>query len=227
MPPESLAAPTAPEASTDWLRHLAVEGPIGVGKTSLARRLAASLGSDILLEDADANPFLGAFYDNPRAAALPAQLFFLLQRAEQLEQLKQPDMFAPVRVADFLMEKDRLFAELTLNSDELRLYDKIWSALAVELPVPDLVVYLQAPVPVLKRRIAQRGIEQEQDMPDAYLQRLSDAYVHFFRHYRAAPVLTVNAAELDFVNDDNAYRALLECIVQPPGERRYFGPRPT
>lgn len=218
MPPE-LPRPPRPA-----LRHLVVEGPIGVGKTSLARRLAASLGSDILLEDADANPFLGAFYANARAAALPTQLFFLLQRVEQMTNLKQADLFAPVRVADFLMEKDRLFAELTLTEEELKLYDRIWTALAPELPTPDLVVYLQAPVPVLQARIARRGIGHEQQMSAEYLERLSEAYVRFFHYYSAAPVLMVNAAQADFVNDEQAYRLLLARILAPVAGRQYFNP---
>lgn len=214
----------SPRTRPATLRHLVVEGPIGVGKTSLARRLAESLGSDILLEDADANPFLPQFYQDPARAALPTQIFFLLQRVRQMQQLRQADLFAPVRVADFLLEKDRLFAELTLTEEELKLYDRLWRELAPEAPAPDLVVYLQAPVPVLRARIARRGLEHEQRMSDSYLERLSEAYVRFFHYYSAAPLLIVNAADMDFVNDEQAYRLLLDRILAPTGARQYFNP---
>ena len=139
--------------------YIVVEGPIGVGKTTLANKLAKSFGSDLLLEGADENPFLEKFYDDPKAAALPTQLFFLLQRARQLKAMKQEDMFNPVRVADFLIEKDRLFAELTLDADELDLYEQVYASLTIDIPRPDLVVYLQAPVEVLLERIQKRGLK--------------------------------------------------------------------
>ena len=161
-------------------RYIVVEGPIGVGKTSLARRLADSFGSELLLEDASSNPFLDRFYRDPRSAALPAQLFFLFQRAQQMQQLIQGDMFNPVRVADFLMDKDRLFAELTLDADELHLYEQVADKLSVEAPVPDLVIYLQAPVDVLRQRILRRGITSEKYIDEQYLNRLVDIYTRFF-----------------------------------------------
>lgn len=206
--------------------YVVVEGPIGVGKTSLARRLADSFGSDLLLEDPDSNPFLERFYRNPRQAALPAQLFFLFQRAQQLQEMRQDDMFAPVRVADFLLAKDRLFAELTLDEDELRLYQQIYENLAIDPPRPDLVIYLQAPVEVLRQRIARRGIVHEQWMDAAYLSRLTESYMRFFYDYTDAPLLIVNAAEIDLVGSDVDYGLLLERVRTLRSGRHYFNPMP-
>lgn len=206
--------------------YIVVEGPIGVGKTSLARRLADSFGSDLLLEGADENPFLERFYRNPREAALPTQLFFLFQRARQLQALRQGDIFQPVRVGDFLLEKDRLFARLTLDDDELRLYEQVYRQLTLDAPVPDLVVYLQAPVDILRERIAARGIPHEQVITQDYLQRVVDAYTHLFHFYDAAPLLIVNAADIDLVNSDGDYRCLLDRICSISSGRHYFNPLP-
>jgi deoxyguanosine kinase len=213
----STKKPGAPE-------FIVVEGPIGVGKTTLANRLADSFGSDLLLEGADENPFLEKFYDDPRAAALPTQLFFLLQRARQLKAMRQEDMFNPVRVADFLIEKDRLFAELTLDADELDLYEQVYSSLTIDIPQPDLVVYLQAPVEVLLDRIQKRGLRHERFIETAYLQRLCDSYVQFFYQYDEAPLLIVNAADIDFANNDDDYRLLHERITEVKPGRHYFNP---
>ena len=213
------------EAQTEH-RHIVVEGPIGVGKTSLARRLAASFGCDLLLEDAAANPFLERFYQNPRLGALPAQLFFLMQRAQQMQQLRQADMFSPVRVADFLLDKDRLFAQLTLDRNELELYEQVYEKLAIDAPHPDLVIYLQAPVDVLRNRIGRRGIQYEQLMDSGYLNRLAEAYTRFFHHYQDAPLLIVNAAEIDPVRNDEDYGALLERIRRMNSGRHYYNPVP-
>ncbi|MGM0413534.1 MAG: deoxynucleoside kinase, partial [Pseudomonadota bacterium] len=185
------------EEPTEEPRFIAVEGPIGVGKTSLARRLAASFGSDLLLEDPADNPFLQRFYADPRGAALPTQLSFLLQRVRQMEALAQGDLFAPVRVADYLLDKDRLFAELTLDATELELYDRLAERLAAEAPRPDLVVYLQAPAPVLARRVDQRGRDYERPMAQDYLERLAEAYTRFFHAWDETPLLIVNAESLD------------------------------
>jgi deoxyguanosine kinase len=203
---------------------IVVEGHIGVGKTSLARRLAESFGTELLLETADTNPFLEQFYRRPRQAALATQLFFLLQRAQQLNEMRQGDMFRPVRVADFLMEKDRLFAELTLNGDELGLYEQIYSHLTVDSPRPDLVIYLQAPVEVLLERIGRRGIPYEQLIEASYLQRLVDAYTRFFYDYSASPLLIVNAADINFVENEADYRQLLDQIYKIRSGRHYFNP---
>lgn len=205
---------------------IVIEGPIGVGKTSLARRLAESFSTELLLEGAEDNPFLERFYRNPRESALPTQLFFLFQRARQLQELRQTDMFRPVRVADFLMEKDRLFANLTLEDDEYQLYEQVYSQLTIDSPVPDLVVYLQAPAEVLLNRISARGIHYEKHLDAAYLGRLCDAYTNFFYQYNDAPLLIVNAAELDFVNNDRDYGLLLERLATVSSGRHYFNPQP-
>jgi deoxyadenosine/deoxycytidine kinase len=203
---------------------IVVEGPIGVGKTTLANKLASSFGSDLLLEGANENPFLEKFYENPAAAALPTQLFFLLQRARQLKAMKQGDMFNPVRVADYLIEKDRLFAELTLSSDELDLYEQVYASLTIDMPRPDLVVYLQAPVEVLLERIKKRGLKHERFIEAAYLQRLCDAYIQFFYLYNNAPLLIVNAADIDFANNDADYLLLHQQIIEVQSGRHYFNP---
>ncbi len=208
----------------DSPRYIVVEGPIGVGKTSLARRLAHSFETDLVLEGADENPFLERFYEDPRKGALPAQLFFLFQRVRQMESMRQQDMFQPVRVADFLIEKDRLFAELTLDADELKLYEQVYQHVTVDAPVPDLVIYLQAPVDVLLKRIARRGIRYERNIDAAYLHRLSDAYARMFLHYDAAPLLIVNAAHINLVDSDADYGALLEEIHTARKGMHYFNP---
>lgn len=205
-------------------KYIVVEGPIGVGKTSLAKRLAHSFGSDLLLEAAEDNPFLEKFYRNPKQGALPAQLFFLMQRAQQLAELNQDDMFEPVRVADFLIEKDRLFAEMTLDADELNLYQQMYQHLTLDAPRPDLVVYLQAPVDVLQGRINRRGVRMEQHIGDDYLQRLSESYSRFFHDYDDAPLLIVNAADINFVDSEEDYRLLLEQILQAGKGRQFYNP---
>lgn len=207
--------------------YIVVEGPIGVGKTSLARRLAESLGSELLLEGAAENPFLERFYRNPKQAALSTQLFFLLQRARQMQDLRQGDMFQAVRVADFLIEKDQLFAQLTLDEQEYKLYEQVYAHLTLDAPLPDLVIYLQAPVDILLARIAKRGIGYEQHIDSAYLERLSQGYARFFHDYAAAPLLIVNASHVDLVNNDAAYQELLAQIKTPRTGRHYFNPMPV
>jgi deoxyadenosine/deoxycytidine kinase len=208
-------------------RLVVVEGPIGVGKTSLVRRLADSLGCASLLEDPDDNPFLERFYQDPRGAAFATQLHFLFQRSRQLEGLRQGDLFASRGlVADFLFAKDRLFAELTLDKHELALYDQVYSRLSMEAPRPDLVVYLQAPVSVLMQRIRRRDRRAEQTLDPDYLQRLADAYTEFFYHYDQSPLLIVNAAEINPVDNDADYRLLLERIRRAGPGKQYFNPAP-
>ena len=206
--------------------YIVVEGPIGVGKTSLARRLAQSFGTELLLEEADENPFLERFYKDPKNAALPTQLFFLFQRTQQMQALRQGDMFKPVRVSDFLMEKDRLFAQMNLNDDELRLYEQAYQHLAVDTPVPDLVIYLQAPVSVLLERIQKRNRGYEQQISVEYLQRLVEGYARFFHQYEGAPLLIVNAAEFNPVANEMDYNALLDEVRATRRGRRYFNPLP-
>lgn len=205
-------------------RYIVVEGPIGVGKTSLARRLAQSFASELILEQAEQNPFLERFYRNRRQSALPTQLFFLFQRARQIEQIRQSDMFSPVRIADFLLQKDRLFAELNLDPHELDLYQQVADTLELDPPTPDLVVYLQAPAQVLLKRVASRGIAYEQMIEPDYLERLGDAYAKFFYDYDAAPLLIVNAAAIDPIHRESDYQELLQTILRVKHGRHFFNP---
>ena len=207
-------------------RYIVVEGPIGVGKTTLAKRLAGSLGGEALLEAPGDNPFLPRFYQDPRTNALPTQLSFLFQRVRQLEGTRQSDLFAPVRVGDFMIEKDRLFAELTLDADELALYRQVYERIAGAAVTPDRVIYLQAPVDVLLARIAARGIAYEEDMDPRYLDRVVAAYTHFFHHYEAAPLVIVNAAEIDFAHGDADYAQLFDLLQSISGGRYYLNPLP-
>ena len=205
-------------------RFVVVEGPIGVGKTSLARRLAKSFGSELVLEQGDENPFLERFYRNPRGAAFQTQLYFLFQRARQMQELRQADLFERVRVSDYLLDKDRLFARLTLDDEEFALYEQVYARLAIDAPVPDLVVYLQAPVDVLLERIARRGIQYEQAIERRYLERLVESYSRFFLEFDAAPVLIVNATEIDLVGSDRDYAGLLAEVTRGRKGRHYFNP---
>jgi deoxyguanosine kinase len=222
--PASTAPPRAIAPEVPAQRYIVVEGPIGVGKTSLARRLAATLEAELVLEQDAQNPFLERFYKNPKSGALPAQLFFLFQRAQQLGSLKQQDLFAPRRVADYLFEKDRLFAGLTLDQAEMSLYDQVASRLAVDPPKPDLVVYLQAPVETLLQRIAKRGISYETGIDADYLTRLNDAYARFFHEYDRAPLLIVNAASIDPVQNQADYDELVGAIRRMKKGRMYYNP---
>ena len=221
-------APVKPQDDVEIVRtphrFVVVEGPIGVGKTSLARRLATSFGSDLVLEQGEDNPFLERFYRNPRAAAFQTQLYFLFQRARQMQEVRQHDLFQRVRVADYLLEKDRLFGRLTLDDEEYALYEQVYSRLAIDAPVPDLVVYLQAPVDTLLERIARRGIHYEQQIERRYLERLAEAYARFFLEFEAAPVLIVNAADIDPVGSETDYAGLLAEIVRARKGRHYFNP---
>lgn len=211
----------------DFPHYIAVEGPIGVGKTSFAKRLAATFNYETVLERSETNPFLERFYQNRRQAALPTQLFFLFERSRQIQEMRQGDMFEPVRVADFLLEKDRLFAEINLDHDELQLYENVYNHLAIDAPKPDLVIYLQAPVPVLLDRIQNRGIAAEQQIDKTYLAQLVDAYTRFFHYYDAAPLLIVNAAEIDLVNNDADFEALLTYLSTVRRARHYYNPTPS
>lgn len=206
-------------------RFIAVEGPIGVGKTSLTKQLARSFNYASLLEKAEENPFLERFYANRRNAALATQLFFLFQRMQQLSELHQDDMFTPVRVADFLIDKDQLFAEVTLDADELELYRQVYNHLTIDAPTPDLVVYLQAPADVLLERIQKRGVPAEQRINADYLNLLNDAYTRFFHYYDAAPLLIVNATDIDWVNNLNDYRNLVDYMLTIRNGRHYYNPK--
>jgi len=206
--------------------HLVVEGPIGVGKTSLARRLAKSFHGDLLLEGADSNPFLPRFYQDPKNGALAAQLFFLMQRAQQMQDIRQSDLFSQVRIADFLLEKDRLFARLTLDEQELQLYEQVYSVLTIDAPHPDLVIYMQAPVDILLQRIRKRGIVHERHIEAEYLRQVNESYTDFFYNYSNSPLLIINAAEIDLVSNDRDYDQLLNQIVSIRSGRHYFNPLP-
>lgn len=208
-------------------RFIAVEGPIGVGKTSLTKRLAETFNYELLLENAEENPFLDRFYQNPRQHALATQLFFLFQRAQQIAESRQSDLFEPVRVSDFLIDKDRLFAELNLERDEYDLYHKVYQHLVIDAPKPDLVIYLQAPTEVLLQRIQKRGIPSEQMIESEYLNQLNRAYTEFFHYYSDSKLLIVNSAEIDLIANDEDYEQLVTYLLSVPNGTHYFNPKPT
>lgn len=208
-------------------RFIAVEGCIGVGKTTLARNLAQLFNYDTLLEQPEHNPFLERFYRDPKSTALPTQLFFLFQRANQIQSLRQNDLFEPVRVADFLIDKDQLFARVTLDDDEFAIYRQVYDKLLIDAPRPDLVIYLQAPLNVLSERIRQRGIAAEQHISQEYLQALNDAYTEFFHYYDGAPLLIVNAQDLNLASNRDHFRQLVEYILTIKSGRHYYNPVPA
>lgn len=210
---------------TEKYPYIVIEGPIGSGKTTLARRLSDKFSVDLLLENAGANPFLPRFYQDPQRYALQAQLFFLFQRAEQVRELGQRDMFAKATIADFFLEKDPLFARLNLSDEEYALYRQIYEHLQLQTTTPDLVIYLQTPADTLLKRIEQRDIPYEQDIPRDYLMRLAEAYSDFFHHYDASPLLIVNNENLNVTNNEAALELLLERIQSIRGRREYFHPR--
>jgi deoxyadenosine/deoxycytidine kinase len=208
-------------------RYIAIEGPIGVGKTALAKRLAESLDAHLVLEEFEQNPFLERFYRDGRSAALPAQMFFLFARARQIEDMRQSDMFASTRISDYLFTRDRLFAELNLDSEELKLYEQIVDNLDVDPPVPDLVIYLQASVDVLLERLARRNSNYDRYVDRAYLEKLTDAYARFFHAYDEGPLLIVNASQIDPVNNDADFKQLFQQIERTTGGRHFFNPVAT
>ena len=206
----------------EHLHYVVVEGPIGVGKTSLANKLAFEFECELLLEKPEENPFLASFYQNPKQYALSAQLHFLLQRAQQVQDFRQADMFRGSYIADFMVDKDRLFAQMTLNKDELALYEQIYTHLTLDAPRPDLVIYLQAPLETLRERIVRRGISYEQQIQDEYLQRLSESYTRFFYDYDDSALLTINTQSVDLINNADDYQAILEKISNIHSGRHYF-----
>lgn len=202
---------------------IVIEGPIGVGKTSLARRLAASFGSGLMLEDAKSNPFLKRFYQKNQAA-FPTQLFFLFQRVQQLEDMRQSDLFNPLIISDYLIDKDRMFAELILDADELSLYHEIFDKQDIKAPTPDLVVYLQAPVSTLRSRLLMRGNHYESRISNEYLTTLAEAYSRFFHDYNKSPLLIVNTEDIDPVHNDEDLALLKQRIDEIESGRHYFNP---
>jgi deoxyguanosine kinase len=203
-------------------RYIAVEGPIGVGKTTLARAISEATGATLMLEDPDANPFLARFYDNADRYALPTQLFFLFQRIDQVAGLNQSDFFRHPIVSDFMLEKDALFARLNLKDDELALYEQIYKHLKLQAPTPDLVIYLQAAAETLVERVRRRSVAYEKNIPDAYLYGLAETYTRFFYQYTAAPLLIVNSDRLNFVESQEDVDLLMERVAAMRGPREFF-----
>ncbi len=209
----------------DRARYVVVEGPIGVGKTSLARRLAQYLNAATLFEKPEDNPFLEKFYQDPERYALATQLFFLFQRGNELRDIAQLDLFGASTVADYLFEKDTLFARLNLSEAEFALYQKIYQTLKPQTPTPDLVIYLQAAPEVLLDRVRERAQQYERDITESYLSRLTQSYNEFFYHYDASPVLMVNSEHLNFVHEDEDFALLLQRIESMRGQREFFSRR--
>ncbi|MFV1922030.1 MAG: deoxynucleoside kinase [Methylotenera sp.] len=203
---------------------IVIEGPIGSGKTTLARMLSEKFSTQLLSEKAEENPFLARFYQDAKRYALPTQLFFLFQRSRQIADVNQMDMFSQPITADFFLDKDPLFARLNLNDEEYALYHQIYHHLQLKSPKPDLVIYLQTPVEALSERIAERNIKYEIGIPNEYIQRLSNAYSEFFHTYDAAPVLIVNNEKLNIIKDESALDLLIDRIGQFNSRREYFNP---
>ncbi|MEL6214136.1 MAG: deoxynucleoside kinase [Pseudomonadota bacterium] len=211
-------------SGSEMPRLIVVEGPVGVGKTALASRLASAMDAEAVLEERAANPFLERYYQGIPGNALPAQLFFLFERVRQLDALRQDSLFASTRVADFLFDRDRLFAELTLDTAEAALYAQVCDCVAVDPPSPDLVIYLQAPVPALQGRLSLRGEAFARSVDAAFLERVTAAYARFFHAYDESPLLIVNTATFDPVQNDRDFAALLDEIIAIPRGRRFFNP---
>jgi deoxyadenosine/deoxycytidine kinase len=212
-------------SETETPKFIAIEGAIGIGKTSLCKRIADRLGGELVLEQAEQNPFLEKFYANPKQFAFQTQLFFLMQRAQQVNELRQNDMFQSVRIADFLIDKDSLFAKVNLNTDEYNLYMQVYEHLTINAPKPDLVVYLQASSEILMQRINKRGIKSERHITHTYLNQISDAYTEFFHFYNDSPLLIINATDVDFINNDLDFENLLDAMLNIKTGRHFINPQ--
>ena len=205
-------------------KYIVIEGPIGVGKTSLANKLSLEWDADLILENVDDNPFLSKFYKNQREVSFQTQLYFLLTRTRQVQAFKQQDIFSKTRVSDFMLQKDRIFAQVTLNNEEYDLYDQLYSYMTVDIPKPDLLIYLQAPVKVLMKRIKKRGRNFEKYITNEYLEKLNSMYLKFFDTYNGSPLLIVNAEDIDFVHNKVDYKNLLNKIYSIEKGKHYFNP---
>jgi len=197
------------------LRYIAVEGCIGAGKTTLARMLGETLGAQVVLEKFEENPFLRDFYRDPERYAFQTQIFFLLTRYKQQQELMQADLFHRFLITDYIFEKDKIFAYLNLQDEELKLYETLVSSIQHSIVAPDIVIYLQSTVPRLLHNIKQRNRSYESEMPKDYIRDLNEAYNYFFFRYRATPLLIVNGAEMDFVAEQSQYEDLLRAIFRP------------
>jgi deoxyadenosine/deoxycytidine kinase len=208
-------------------RYLAIEGPVGAGKTALAERLALRLDATAILEDAD-NPFLADFYQDRPGSAFQAQLFFLLNRHRQLSGLRQTDLFSQVSICDYLFDRDRIYAYLSLDDNELFIYQRLYDLLYRDIPAPDLVVYLQAPTDLLLKRLRDRARNPEHEAlrlaPD-YVKEMNEAYQHFFFHYTATPLLVVETSQIDFGRSDDAVDDLLRQLRTIGRGTQYYVPR--
>lgn len=202
--------------------YIAIEGPIGAGKTSLAKKLAEDFKGRVVLESIEENPFLPEFYKDRRKNALKTQILFLINRYQQQKELVQHELFSRTVVCDYLFSKDRIFAAMNLTKEELFIYEKIYTLLDTQLPKPDLVVYLQASMDVLKKHIRKRGIEYEKNIDNAYLEELSEAYNRFFFSYMETPILTVNVTDIDFVRNKSDYDSLVKEILSSKRGTRHY-----
>ena len=208
-------------------RFIAVEGPVGSGKTSLARRIAEHVDGKLILEEPEKNPFLENFYKDPRSNALPTELSFLFQRSKLLESINQEELFSSQSITDFLFDKDIIFTELNLTQEEIELFHKVKRSLSIKPPEPDLVIYLQAPIDVLMTRIKMRSPSIDRSIDKDYLEKLADSYAKFFYHYDNAPVLVVNAESIDPIHNENHFNMLFTELVSVKKGHHFFNNTPS